>query len=293
MMQIPIESVNFMMLNVGFAQHNADWNWKHITSPFTRIYLVTEGSATLRLMNVNDSLVSKVRLVPQHLYIIPANTYHSYECDGKFSHYYLHVCEGFKKETDVFEFYDFPSDVVASVFDEQIFAKMCEHHPEALLPASDPTSYDNRTYFYSYVHRYNQLPLYEKMNLRGSILLLFSRFLQYATPKLWTSDERMSKILSYINNNIYNSISVAELASVACVTKAYLIRVFGETFGISPLQYINKKKIEKAQLLLITERMQVGEIAYSLSFNDFSYFIRLFKKTTGLTPNEYRKSMNV
>ena len=39
-MHIPMESLNFMMLNVGFAQHNADWNWKNVSSPFARIYYV-------------------------------------------------------------------------------------------------------------------------------------------------------------------------------------------------------------------------------------------------------------
>lgn len=42
-MNIPIESLNFQMLNVGLAKHDADWNWQNVVSPFTRIYLVTEG----------------------------------------------------------------------------------------------------------------------------------------------------------------------------------------------------------------------------------------------------------
>lgn len=48
--------------------------------------------------------------------------------------------------------------------------------------------------------------------------------------------------------------------------------------GTTPLQYINQKKIEKAQLLLITEELAVKEIAFRLAFEDYSYFNRLFKK---------------
>ena len=48
-MTIPIESLNFQMLNVGHAQHDGDWNWKNVLSPFARIYLVTEGCAKLYL----------------------------------------------------------------------------------------------------------------------------------------------------------------------------------------------------------------------------------------------------
>ena len=42
MMHFPIESFNFQMLNVGLAHHNGDWNWKNVSSPFTRIYYVKE-----------------------------------------------------------------------------------------------------------------------------------------------------------------------------------------------------------------------------------------------------------
>ncbi len=61
--------------------------------------------------------------------------------------------------------------------------------------------------------------------------------------------------------------------------------------GVTPSKYINQKKIEKAQLILVTDEMSVKNVAFSpFSFDDYSYFNRLFKKTTGLTPQEYRNS---
>ena len=105
-MQLPIESLNLLLLNVGMASHNADWNWKDVSSPFTRIYLVTGGSAQILLPS------GSVRLTPGHLYIIPAHTIHSYQCDGPFQYYYLHVYEGFKNETDVFDNYSFPTEAL-------------------------------------------------------------------------------------------------------------------------------------------------------------------------------------
>jgi YesN/AraC family two-component response regulator len=52
---------------------------------------------------------------------------------------------------------------------------------------------------------------------------------------------------------------------------------------------VNRKKVERAQLMLMTEPIHVKEVAFSLGFDDHSYFIRLFKKSTGLTPNDYRQ----
>ena len=288
-MQMPIESLNLQMLNVGFARHDNDWNWQHVNSPFTRIYCVTEGEARL---HIESPLSEIVNLRPGHLYIIPAYTTHSYECHGVFGHYYLHVYEGFKKETGVMERYDLPTEVEAQAGDEELMAEMCRRHPEARLPESNPQSYDNTGKFTDYVRRYNDMPLHEKMQLRGATLILFSRFMEHAKEKLWTRDERLVRVLAHIHQCIYEDISIETLAEVACVSKPYLIRVFKHELGMSPLQYINHKKVERAQLLLLTEDMAVKEVAYSLGFNDHSYFIRLFKKITGRTPMEYRQMYN-
>lgn len=284
-MQIPIESFNLQMLNVGFAQHDGDWNWQDIDSPFTRLYYVKGGTAKLHLPNG----VQVLR--PGHLYMVPAYTVHSYECDSMFCHYYLHVYEAFKKEVDVFELYDFPAEVEARPGDEALFAEMCQAHPEARLLDSDPSSYDNNTNFADYVKRYNQMALWEKMQIRGATLMLLSRFMEHAVPKRWTSNERLSHVLAYIHKSISDDIDVTHLAEVACITRPYLIRLFKRELGLSPLQYINKKKVERAQLMLLTEECSVKEVAYSLGFSDHSYFIRMFKKTTGTTPREYRMRM--
>ena len=273
------------MLNVGYARHDGDWNWQQVSSPFTRIYLVEKGTACLHLASCI------VDLRPQHLYIVPAHTLHSYECRGAFCHYYLHFYEGFRNETNVFEMFDFPVEIAANDTDLHVFSEMCRNHPEAHLPESDPQTYDNTANFTDYTKRYNSLTLWQKMRLRGAILMLFSRFLQQATPKVWTADERMMKVLAFIHDHLYEDINIDCLADVACVTKPYLIRLFTQEFGLSPLRYMNRKRMEKCQLLLITSDLTVKEVAYTTGFSDHSYFIRLFKKLVGMTPQEYRQSM--
>ena len=285
MIHFPIESLNLQMLNVGLARHNGDWNWQHVSSPFIRIYLVTEGTARLHLPSGVTTLRSG------RLYIVPPYTLHSYECQGVFEHYYLHLYEGYKNETTFFDMFNFPTEVEADDTDRQLLADMCQAHPEARLPESNPQAYDNTTSFTDYAKRYNALPLGQKMRLRGTMLMLFSRFMQKATPRVWTGDERLTKVLDYINNHLYDEIDIGELAGVACVSKAYLIRLFKHEFGQPPLQYINRKKTEKAQLLLLTTDMPVKDVAYTLGVSDLSYFIRLFKKHSGTTPQEYRLSM--
>ena len=57
---------------------------------------------------------------------------------------------------------------------------------------------------------------------------------------------------------------------------------------MTPVKYINQKKIEKAQILLFSGNLSVKDIAYTLSFNNVSYFNRLFKSFVGCTPVEYK-----
>lgn len=285
-MQIPIESFNLQMLNVGLAHHNGDWNWQNVQSPFTRIFYVKEGEAQVHLPD------KVVPLRSGYLYIIPAYTLHSYECHSTFTHYYLHVYEGFNSEMNIVELYDFPTEVAAISDDEMILQRMCAEHPMACLPESNPQAYDNVTQFTDYVTRYRDMSLWHKMELRGAILMLFSRFIREAKPRLWTNDDRMKRVLDYMHSHLTQDIDVDELANVACVTKTYLIKIFKQQFGTSPIQYFNNKKIERAQLLLYTTDLPIKEVAYKLGFNDHSYFIRLFHKLSGFTPLEYRK-MNI
>ena len=97
------------------------------------------------------------------------------------------------------------------------------------------------------------------------------------------------RVIHYIGDNQNKHIDMDELATIACVAKSYFIRLFTAALGMSPIRYVNRKKIERAQLMLMTEQTHVKEVAFRLGFDDHSYFIRLFKKTTGLTPNEYRR----
>lgn len=78
----------------------------------------------------------------------------------------------------------------------------------------------------------------------------------------------------------------AELA----VSENYLHRCIKETIGESPKEWINKVSILQSQLLLQDLSKSISEIAFELNYGDPSYFGRLFKKVTGVTPSEYRMS---
>ena len=130
-MNIPIESLSLIMLNVGFARHHADWNWQGVSSPFTRLFLVTDGEAKVHLPD------KAVTLLPGHAHMVLVHVTHSYDCRGDFALYYLHVYEEFKNEAGILEAHDFPTEVDIDELGRTAIAYICSTYREAALPSSD------------------------------------------------------------------------------------------------------------------------------------------------------------
>ena len=80
---------------------------------------------------------------------------------------------------------------------------------------------------------------------------------------------------------------ISQLSGICNLTEDHFIRLFKKEMQCTPIQYINQKKIERAQLMLIVEKIPIKDIAYSLSFENISYFNRLFKQITHYTPTQY------
>jgi AraC-like DNA-binding protein len=272
--------INPILLNAGYAVHYADWNWKGVHSPFARLYLVDSGSAQVE-MNGNVYPMS-----PGHLYLIPAFTTHGYVCTEDFTIYYFCIYD----EHNIYDHFNFPWEVDAGEPEVWLIKRLFEINPGRALRASDPTMYDNPPTFLRSITANDLFPYHSIVETKGIIMQLLSRFLSRATLKNEVTDSRIAKAIRYIRNNIEKKITVKELAEVCCVTKDNLFRLFKKELKSSPVQYINRKKIEKAQLMMILEQKPIQEIAYSLSFDNISYFNRIFKASTGMVPQQYRKN---
>lgn len=277
-----IDQLHLLILNVGLAIHNADWNWRNVNSPFTRLYYVTEGAARILLPTGIQELK------PDHLYLVPSFTTHSYLCDTHFAHYYLHIYEDHQSESSILEDFSFPTEIPAGDLELPLIKRLCGINPTIQLPQSDPTSYDNNPTLIKNIIKNKQRTFCDKVESRGIVYQLMARFLKDAQPKAEINDDRIQKVLSYIRKNIYKTIDIDSLAAISCLSKDHFIRLFRKEVNNTPLQYINQKKIEKAQLILITDSMPIKNISYLLAYEDHSYFNRLFKKLTGVTPQQYR-----
>lgn len=103
----------------------------------------------------------------------------------------------------------------------------------------------------------------------------------------------ITRCLNYITKNIYHEISLTDLANIIDVNPTYLSRLFKKEVGIPLSEYIQRKRVEEAKKLLTLTTYSLSDICAWLSFNDQSYFTKVFKKVTNMTPRQYRQKHTV
>lgn len=96
-------------------------------------------------------------------------------------------------------------------------------------------------------------------------------------------------ILQYIKDHYMEDISLESIASQVGYSPNYLSMVFKREYQVNLFEYINGYRIERAKELMETTNLYVYEIARLIGFTDESYFSRIFKKYTGIRPNEYKR----
>ncbi len=93
-----------------------------------------------------------------------------------------------------------------------------------------------------------------------------------------------------IQNHLHNEkFSVEILAKELMISYTHTYRKVRALSGLSPSQYIRKKRLEKACEYLAETELNIGEISYRVGFNTQAYFTKCFSKTYGCAPRQYRK----
>jgi transcriptional regulator GlxA family with amidase domain len=105
-------------------------------------------------------------------------------------------------------------------------------------------------------------------------------------------DEPIKQAQEFIEKNVTERISVEELAVQFAIGKRHFIRRFKKATNNTPIEYIQRVKIEAAKKQLENSRKNVNEVMYDVGYSDIKAFRTVFKKITGLSPIEYRHKYN-
>lgn len=102
-------------------------------------------------------------------------------------------------------------------------------------------------------------------------------------------EESLRNVVSYIADHYAFDIPLERLANIACMSESKLKSCFRRQFGCSVTQHIQGRRMSQAEHLLINTDFTMGQIAQMIGYTTSSRFAELFKKSTGILPNEYRK----
>lgn len=253
-----IEDSKFDIHTCGYGTVYPDWSRKIFGYPHNILYYVTDGGAKVYLKN------EIVDLEKGNIYLLSGHDFIETQCLEHLSHYYIHFQCHTPYHDNVLEFYDFESSYKVEKQQEvvELFNTIIESNSKQDVGG--------------YFHRVG--------SLQSLIAPFFSGISEPNGDVL-----RFLPVLAYINEHIKDKISLDLLASLVNLEMTYFAKLFTQIIGISPKQYIIKKRIKKAQLLLVQTDMGLKEIAWEVGMSNEMYFSKCFKDKTGLTPGTYRK----
>ena len=95
------------------------------------------------------------------------------------------------------------------------------------------------------------------------------------------------QIIRYIHSHYREDLSLGSLAEVMHLNASYVSQLFSRESGTTYRKYLTELRIEKAKELLTTTNLSLSEVSEQVGFNDYFYFLKTFKKLTGISPGKY------
>lgn len=282
---------SFSLLNADCVQLNESWNYKNVISPFYRLYFINQGLGKLSTPG------EEILLEEGHLYLIPSYTLFNQSCHEALGQYYIHFAEEsahgdslFASNRKLFKIRASESDIVG-------LKKIVELNPGRDLRKSDnPKVYEKTSVIRSFLDRNKQLSLAALFETEGIIMQLLARFMatdKFEAPVKNLISPKIPDAVNYICTNLQQLLTVKILAERAHLSTDYFSKLFQQETGERPLEFIQRKRIERAQFLLVTTALPLAVIAKETGFEDLSYFSRTFKTFTGHAPGKYKRMNTV
>lgn len=119
--------------------------------------------------------------------------------------------------------------------------------------------------------------------------LLSARKLLTSAPAGFAFGNNIKKAVMLINSRYFEDITLGQLAVTAGVSCQHFCRSFRAQIGMRPMEYLARKRIAEARLLLCNSKECISEIGKKVGYPDLTYFGMVFRKFEGISPSEYRR----
>ncbi|MNI11185.1 Arabinose operon regulatory protein [compost metagenome] len=250
----------------AYTKVNRDWNDHRYIPNVNKFYFIVEGEGYL--------MVDGQEYDPQpgELYLLPAGVVQSYATTSEdtFGKYWCHFTSKVG-DLNLFDVLETPHRAVINQTEEM------------------------KNNFIQLIHHQRSDQLTSKIRVRSILLEIIAIYLEQCAytrfnTKTTSTFEKMNTVLKYIEDHAAQHITVEDLAQIAHFQPNYFIHVFKNFTGLSPIQYINRLRLEKARHLLTFTKLSISAIAERVGM-ELSYFSRAFKDHSGYSPSAYRELM--
>ncbi len=235
---------------------------------FLEIVYITEGELLLTL----DGIAYQAK--EGDFFVIPPNTIADCAVPSNMN-CHSHLSVGVRGEMQLYDHLDFETNGV-------FFCYQSHHHLQ--------DSSDFEQVFTDLIYEFNHNNHIGAMGLFFQLCSMVDRFSK-TNQSANSTHIYIRKIADYIENHISQKILISDIAKYLSITPEYTSRVFKEITGQTIVTYINKLKIKKAKQYLKRGGMSIEYVASMVGIDNIGYFCRLFKKLEGISPGEYKKSV--
>ncbi len=242
------------LLHAEYVEVNPRWKATNTAVPFTRIYMITEGSGYLHFGT------TELTLIPGNIYVIPSGVKCSYGCEKSLSKTYFHISVPLPTGYDLMEHLDRCLVFSDSNAVKEMTACITDNSAASLIRVQC-FIYDT---IYKCIANMNNLEIRE--------------FSEYVT-----------EIIRYIDINISADLSLSKISEALSTSSEKLRKTFCSETGMSIGKYIDNRVMHKAELMVREGRYSIKEISDILGFCDQFYFSRCFTRKFGISPRTYRK----
>lgn len=182
-----------------------------------------------------------------------------------------------------------PSEYISILFDENMLGKEFEFYfSDPKRRYYSPSKTDREEIInvcFSLTQKH--LPNVERRYLFLHLLHLLKRAEREPIEPTKDLPKNIATMLLYVEKHLHEPFTVSEMAKALYISQSSLARQFKDFFHITPLAYVNKRKMQVAANLLL-DGASVADVALAVGFNNVSHFILLFERHYGVTPHRYK-----
>jgi AraC-like DNA-binding protein len=280
-----LASLDLKVLSVQRTEAGRWWNFRNVVSPFSRLWLILDGRATVA--HHGRQFVLK----PGCLHLVPPFSVHDCSCSRRLDHYHLHFVSQMLTGIDLLSLLDCEFQIQSAPGILELFKRLEVIYPNRKLPCFDPDREEYRRFPALAEQAGYGAPAVDWFEAKGILTLLLTPFLKSSRSHEGMHARATRLFLAvqeYIHEHMREPILLGDLARVAELHPTYFSDRFQKLVGVRPLEYLMRRRIERAQYLLLTSLSSVKQVAGEVGIADAAYFSRVFTRFCGSSPSDYR-----